>query len=394
MPSGHERRNTAALGELAAFSPESKPQGANLKFDDGLDAFPSERDQVVAPPTLLALDSPVLQTPIAVEARRPRRTAHRAPSLAAAGLVLATGTTAFLAVFWLVSDPTQSSPQASAQLHGPAASPGPSSSRPTGAAAPPTTASLRESKPLKGAASIAPPERKQPKEKAVRDSSKVSPPDTTKRPVGRAVRGTPPAPPAGRKPVVSLPPAKARDAGRNASARPAPASVIPAPRAAVPGPEVRESANGAAVKPVPNLAPISLSPSDGARRTEESPLPGATPPERVPRALLRDEDEVRAVLSRYQSAYERLDAAAAKDIWPSLNERALSRAFEGLESQEVAFNDCRLMVTGSRAQASCSGTARYVKRVGSKASQREPRQWTFKLSKDSNAWKIDAVQTR
>ncbi|MBA3297511.1 MAG: hypothetical protein H0U19_11285 [Acidobacteria bacterium] len=103
---------------------------------------------------------------------------------------------------------------------------------------------------------------------------------------------------------------------------------------------------------------------------------------------------MRNVLARYQSAYDRLDAHSAKVIWPSLNERALARAFEGLESQDVAFSDCRLNVIGSRAQASCSGTARYVQRVGSKRSQQEARQWTFKLSKESNAWKIDSVQAR
>ena len=103
---------------------------------------------------------------------------------------------------------------------------------------------------------------------------------------------------------------------------------------------------------------------------------------------------MRRAVTRYQSAYERLDAGAAKEIWPSVDEAALARAFENLESQNLSLSDCRFEVTGLRAQASCLGTARYVRRVGSKAPQQNARQWTFKLSKRASTWKIDSVQIR
>lgn len=133
---------------------------------------------------------------------------------------------------------------------------------------------------------------------------------------------------------------------------------------------------------------------DTARRGEESPSVAASSAEPAARPAARDEEEVRTLLTRYRSAYERLDASAAKQVWPSVNERALAKAFEGLESQDVEFSSCRLAVNGNSAQASCAGTASYVRRVGNKVNQREPRQWTFKLKKQSNAWQIDSVQTK
>jgi len=100
------------------------------------------------------------------------------------------------------------------------------------------------------------------------------------------------------------------------------------------------------------------------------------------------------VTVRAPAAYERLDAGAAKDVWPSVNEAALARAFENLESQDLSLNDCRLTVTGNEAQASCNGTARYVRRVGNRAVQQDQRQWIFTLSKDGGTWRIDSVRTR
>ena len=101
--------------------------------------------------------------------------------------------------------------------------------------------------------------------------------------------------------------------------------------------------------PAPALP--SPPPPDLAKRVERSAASGKSAAEPVARPVARDEDEVRSILSRYRSAYDRLDATAAKDIWPSVNERALARAFEGLESQEVEFSSCRLAVTGQHQDA-------------------------------------------
>jgi len=108
-----------------------------------------------------------------------------------------------------------------------------------------------------------------------------------------------------------------------------------------------------------------------------------------------DEDgAVRATLGRYRDAYQRLDAAAAKQVWPGVDERALSRAFANLESQSITFDDCKTTVSGAAASASCRGTATYIGRLGSRNTLTERREWTFKLQKAGNAWEVQSVQVR
>jgi hypothetical protein len=109
---------------------------------------------------------------------------------------------------------------------------------------------------------------------------------------------------------------------------------------------------------------------------------------------VNEEAGVHAALGRYQDAYERLDAAAAKRIWPGVDERALSKAFANLESQSITFDDCRTVVGSTSATASCRGTATYVARLGNRNSQTQNRQWTFTLRKDGSAWELENVQVR
>ena len=99
-------------------------------------------------------------------------------------------------------------------------------------------------------------------------------------------------------------------------------------------------------------------------------------------------------MNRYRAAYNVLDAAAAKAVWPSVDVRALGRAFERLESQEFDFSGCQVSVTGSRATANCNGSARFVPKVGNKNARREPRHWTFEMRKANQQWTIDKVNVQ
>jgi hypothetical protein len=107
-----------------------------------------------------------------------------------------------------------------------------------------------------------------------------------------------------------------------------------------------------------------------------------------------EESAVRGVLNRYRSAYNDLNAAAAKAVWPSVDVKALGRAFDRLESQEFDFAGCQIAVTGSRATAACNGNARFVPKVGNKAGRREPRHWTFEMRKANQQWMIDKVSVQ
>jgi hypothetical protein len=103
---------------------------------------------------------------------------------------------------------------------------------------------------------------------------------------------------------------------------------------------------------------------------------------------------VEEVLRRYARAYDALDASAARAVWPTVNEKALARAFQDLSSQNVSFNNCDIDIRGAVANASCSGEASYVVKVGSREPRTEPRLWRFELRLDGEAWKIENAETR
>ena len=107
-----------------------------------------------------------------------------------------------------------------------------------------------------------------------------------------------------------------------------------------------------------------------------------------------DQSRVAEVLRRYARAYDNLDVGAARDVWPSVDQRALSRAFESLASQTVSFDDCDIDVQGTTANASCRGQASYVGKVGRGAPRTEPRTWRFELRRDGETWKIANAEAR
>jgi hypothetical protein len=99
-------------------------------------------------------------------------------------------------------------------------------------------------------------------------------------------------------------------------------------------------------------------------------------------------------LSRYRTAFSGLDASAAGAVWPSVDQKALGRAFARLEQQRLTFESCAIDVRGLRAVATCKGTADYVPKVGNKSSRTDSRQWVFDLRKVEERWLIDTVNSR
>ena len=106
-----------------------------------------------------------------------------------------------------------------------------------------------------------------------------------------------------------------------------------------------------------------------------------------------EEQSVRAALGRYESAYNRLDAAAAASVWPSVNQRALASAFQGLSTQSVSLGGCDIRVSGATALAECSGNARWTPKVGA-GTQSARRQWRFDLRNSGGTWMITQATTR
>lgn len=103
--------------------------------------------------------------------------------------------------------------------------------------------------------------------------------------------------------------------------------------------------------------------------------------------------QIRSLLSRYETAYNRLDAAAATSLYPGVNQAALDRAFKGLISQRVSLGLCDITVVGDIGGASCSGKARWEPRIGG-GLQTADRYWTFNLRKVSEGWRIEQIRVR
>jgi hypothetical protein len=104
--------------------------------------------------------------------------------------------------------------------------------------------------------------------------------------------------------------------------------------------------------------------------------------------------EVNRVLARYQAAFSGLDVEAVRQIWPTANGKALSKAFEQLEEERLTFESCDVRMSGITAAAICNGTMRYVPRVGSKSARVERNQWHLSLREAATGWVVDSVDVR
>jgi hypothetical protein len=123
--------------------------------------------------------------------------------------------------------------------------------------------------------------------------------------------------------------------------------------------------------------------------------PASAPSNAAPSSPAIDEQQsIHRVLGQYAAAFNRLDATAAKAIWPQVDRRALERGFSQLERQTVALSNCTVLVNAGQATAQCRGQATYVPKVGNRAERTENRNWQFDLRKSGDSWIIARVDSR
>jgi hypothetical protein len=115
----------------------------------------------------------------------------------------------------------------------------------------------------------------------------------------------------------------------------------------------------------------------------------AEPLSRAPAA--DDEGGVREALRTFRAAYERLDVDGATEIWPSVDRRALARAFDGLQSQSIEFERCDIAVTGAEATADCRGRIAVIRKVGNPVPLTADQRWLFTMRRQGPDWRIAAV---
>ncbi len=104
-----------------------------------------------------------------------------------------------------------------------------------------------------------------------------------------------------------------------------------------------------------------------------------------------EETAVLDAVEEYAQALEQFDVNAAAALWPSVDRRALSRAFASLKSQNVMFDDCDVAFAAATATARCHGTAHYVAKVGPSSPRTGRYEWLFKMRKRDDAWKIEGL---
>ena len=158
---------------------------------------------------------------------------------------------------------------------------------------------------------------------------------------------------------------------------------------------------GALARPVapPDIQPPAATAARDRALTPRVDPPAAKPsptgtsgaPSVDPRAI--EQVRVRAILARYETAYSELDANAAAKVYPSMDRKALSRAFSALDSQQILFEDCRIQVGDSalHATATCAGTATWTPKVGGGV-RAQARRWQFDLQQVSGEWQIASVR--
>ena len=201
----------------------------------------------------------------------------------------------------------------------------------------------------------------------------------------RASVDAPPAPRPTTPASVSSPPVETPAATPPASASASSSSSVPPPSVAAtpsPSPPAVTPPTTAATTSAPAPATAAVPPASAA-----APAAGAA-------VIDTNTTGIQSALTRYRQAFNTLSASAAREVWPTVNERSLSRAFDRLDEQQVSFDGCQIQVNQERAEAVCNGSARYVPRVGSRTPRVERRQWRFSLVKTRGEWLIGAVDAR
>jgi hypothetical protein len=147
--------------------------------------------------------------------------------------------------------------------------------------------------------------------------------------------------------------------------------------------------------PTSTAAPaLSVSPTTAwAMGSSSASVPAPSAPAGTSATAARTAS-VQSVIDRYRQAFDTLDASSVAGFWPSVDSRALSRAFAQLDSQQLHFERCDIQLAGTRAFASCHGYVQLVRKAGSQDPRTESRQWTFTLGEVKDHWVILGVDAR
>jgi hypothetical protein len=156
-----------------------------------------------------------------------------------------------------------------------------------------------------------------------------------------------------------------------------------------------------ALLPAPSVPATTAVPSRLGELVEPMavlPKPAAVPEVReissADRIYEKESTALARVLGHYEQAYDRLDVSSAAAVWPSVDARALSRAFARLQSQDLDFGNCTFSVSASDAAARCAGVLRYSRRIGDTALKTEQHVWTIEFARAGESWQIVKISAQ
>ena len=143
-----------------------------------------------------------------------------------------------------------------------------------------------------------------------------------------------------------------------------------------------------------NPGPVASFPGHTAMAANAAEPAVANATVSTPPAAPHDDVLVQQTLDRYATAYTRLDADAAQQVWPSVDRKELARAFGGLALQRVSLGDCQIDVQGAAASAACAGTETWAPKIGAHGPHTAARNWTFQLMKAGTGWQIVSARVQ
>jgi hypothetical protein len=225
----------------------------------------------------------------------------------------------------------------------------------------------------------------------VRDRAPVGAP---RAPVVPPSERTSRAPANGTPPTAGPPPKAPERATRGADRGSRQLPTRPSPHAAAPERSTRaDSTRIESIGPVipdhaaPKMPELTMPVAPPARLEAVPELESAAPP----KVFEQESVALAKVLSRYEQAYNHLDAGAAAAIWPSVDVRALRRAFARLENQDLQLRDCTFAVSASDAAVRCAGVLQYAQRIGDRTPKTERHVWTIEFVRAGAQWQIARV---
>jgi len=213
-----------------------------------------------------------------------------------------------------------------------------------------------------------------------------------------------PAAPAPALPAPSLTARAAAPAVPSVPASSVPAAERPRPSRPIAAPQVNRvpAAPSIAKAPETTLPAVDLSPVNIAERPAlaltgsapaaaiVAPPPVAAPPiaREVLSAAAVDRQAVLHTVNEYKQAYESMDVEATAAVWPSVDRRALARAYSTLKSQDLELQNCSISIDDAKATTRCRGTIEYVRRIGSPTPRTGYQDFVFTLRKLGSNWII------